>query len=195
MRGFRSNQPVSIKSLKEIMTTTTLEEAIKYLKYNEVLVANVPVNESEEREIVLVATIDEGGNGIIWQDASPKAPCQSTDVIPQVHDVGISCHLRTKKWILPMLNDTHRNDLYASSIKKACETVVQRIATQSSTNGSCSRKTIHVLDIGSGKHGRRNIFLLSTLLLYKKLIDLNLPFMSSFCRHRSSCYDRRKKSR
>lgn len=131
---------------------TTLEEAIKYLKYNEVLVANVPVNESEEREVVLVAAIDEGGNGISWQDASLKANSisfLSTDVVPKVRDVGILCHLRTKKWILPMLNDTHRNDLYASSIKKACETVVQRIVTQR-TNRSCSRESIHVLDIGSG---------------------------------------------
>jgi 2-polyprenyl-3-methyl-5-hydroxy-6-metoxy-1,4-benzoquinol methylase len=63
-------------------------------------------------------------------------------------DIGIQRHIRTKKWVIPMLNDDHRNKLYESSIRSACEAAVQRLKEREGE--VLQNDKIRILDIGSG---------------------------------------------
>ena len=132
---------------------STIEDAVKNARYNEAVVVTVSNEENnEKREIVLVATLDTKNGGVSWQDAG-AAQSRTHNLNIHAHaleasDIGIQRHLRTKSWINPMLNDEHRNSLYASSIRKACATVIQNLNRR---NQDCKEKeTVKVLDIGSG---------------------------------------------
>ena len=107
-----------------------ISRAVQSARYNEAVIVDV-----EGREIVLVATIDPLSGGLVWQDAAATSSEGS--------NVAILRHLRTKQWILPMLNDTIRNDHYQAAIHKACQTM-PCIAEQ------LVESKIRVLDIGSG---------------------------------------------
>ena len=75
-----------------------------------------------------------------WQDASQEV----RSALSKNADVGIARHLRTKKWVIPMLNDKHRNCLYEASISEACSTALDNLDVKKE-NG-----IVRVLDIGSG---------------------------------------------
>ena len=80
-------------------------------------------------------------------------------------DPGIVRHLRTKAWVLPMLNDARRNRMYDDAVREACRIAVgRRLAAgeespsddddDDATEGTAAKKkkktTIRILDIGSG---------------------------------------------
>ena len=103
---------------------SSIEDAIRNARYNEAVVVSVEGNNEEEsREIVLIASLDKQNGGVSWQDAN-------ADSHPDGFDVGILRHFRTKRWIVPMLNDIHRNNLYENSIRKAYQ-VCRRIIANS----------------------------------------------------------------
>lgn len=165
-----------------------IERALTTAKYNEAVIVTVPgeedyssaddsnSKEGKNREIVLVATLDEENGGVSWKDAmtctTPSPSVFNLNKIKEetLLDVSILRHLRTKKWVLPMLNDERRNRMYDAAICTACERVVQKRLIQE------KRKEINILDIGTGtgllamlaaKHCKRkiieNIGALSTL--------------------------------
>lgn len=115
-------------------------EAARKARYNEAIIVNVTSsaeNSDETRELVLVATLDENG-GVVWNEATSVAVDE---------DVGIVRHLRTKRWVLPMLNDRRRNELYDEAIRSASREAVRRVES----NGPLLNESIiHALDIGTG---------------------------------------------
>ena len=118
-----------------------VEDAVKNARYNEAVIVTVSnEDDTEKREIVLVAALDKTNGGVSWQDAE-AAP--STSRSPGSQDIGIQRHIRTKSWMYPMLNDNHRNFLYAKSIENACHSAVQNLRKS-------NEETLKVLDIGSG---------------------------------------------
>ncbi len=64
-------------------------------------------------DILLVASLDRENGGIRWNDVSA------------IED-PIERHLRTKVWLLPMLNDHRRTRLYRQAIRRASRDVVRR---------------------------------------------------------------------
>jgi type III protein arginine methyltransferase len=118
--------------------TDTIDEAVRNARYNEVVVLSTADDEGNSTEHVLIPILDSENGGVTWQDASIA---MSNDEF----DMGIKRHLRTKKWIIPMLNDQHRNKLYASAIEKACEDAMKRFREK----GEMLR-VFRILDIGSG---------------------------------------------
>ena len=125
---------------------SSIEEAVSNARYNEAVVVTVSNEEDDsKREIVLVASLDKVNGGISWQDAiTTTQSAQNEDGI----DIGIQRHMRTKKWVVPMLNDDHRNKLYESSIRHACEAAVQRLKEREGE--ALENNKIRILDIGSG---------------------------------------------
>ena len=123
-------------------------EAAREVRYNEAIIVNVTSEENPHatREIILTATLDERNGGIVWNNVSSS----------QDEDVGVVRHLRTKRWVLPMLNDNRRNQLYDDAIRAACREAVRRYTNRKSTSSSSSSSTrinescIHALDIGTG---------------------------------------------
>ena len=111
---------------------------------------NPGVSNASSDEIVLVASLDQSNGGIVWRRAdSNPPPSTSSDTSNSLEDdenedVGIMRHLRTKKWIIPMLHDIQRNSFYNLAIQKAC-TQVYTLAEQKD-----STKYVQVLDIGTG---------------------------------------------
>lgn len=136
---------------------TSVEDAVKKAKYNEAVVVSATNPDdplAPPEELVLVAQLDDVNGGITWN----RIPVSSTDDINNDDDVGILQHLRTKRWVLPMLNDQRRNDLYNEAIRRAAKEALKRMKE---TNGKCrngnedltpssSHPTIRALDIGSG---------------------------------------------
>ena len=96
-----------------------------------------------KRELVLVATLDEDNGGVIWQDAN-SAFTASASPTEATRDIGVQRHLRTKRWVLPMLNDHVRNTMYQEAIEKACRYQKSRL------NDRLDLESLRVLDIGSG---------------------------------------------
>ena len=153
----------------------TLSAAIQSARYNEAVVVSVN-DDSSSREIVLVACLDEENGGIIWRNESggmggddrdddataaaamSKSAYYATEVDTSANgrlrdDPGIIRHLRTKKWVLPMLNDERRNQLYQHAIRQACSEMCQRRAMESHNKDivdSIDKTKIRILDIGSG---------------------------------------------
>lgn len=72
-----------------------MEAALGRAKYPEIVTL-----QRDEDEIHLIATIDETNGGIQW-NVHPNPP-----------------HWRTKDWIVPMLNDSHRYELYQQAIQQ-----------------------------------------------------------------------------
>lgn len=70
----------------------------------------------------------------------------------------IARHLEAKQWILPMLNDTRRNQLYYQAIRQATETLQQQSLldaeqctdTSNDVNAAKTTTPIRVLDLGCG---------------------------------------------
>lgn len=134
------------------MTDLQLHDAIKSTKYNEAVILTVGKNsddnaDSGRREIVLVPLLDIENGGVVWKDAY-----SSTSSEPREIDAGISRHVRTKKWVIPMLNDDPRNKLYDVSIRKGCETAIEKILVgkgEQNLNEE-EKDKLRILDIGSG---------------------------------------------
>ncbi len=134
-------------------TSSQIHDAIKVSKYNEAVILTID-DESDEnsmaggREIVLIPSLDVENGGVMWNSASStSAPDQ---------EIGISRHLRTKKWVMPMLNDSLRNVLYDRSIRRACNDITTKVIQKlkSSREEEQAERgeepAIRVLDIGSG---------------------------------------------
>jgi len=130
--------------------------AIQSARYNEAVVVNVNNGDGDTSEIVLVACLDNENGGIVWKNANvcgdvatvAAATSNDTADTPNKEDIGIIRHLRTKRWVLPMLNDHRRNKLYDKAICDAVDKVVQRRIGSSDKEDEDS--TIRILDIGSG---------------------------------------------
>jgi hypothetical protein len=110
-----------------------IAKALQSARYNETVQISVSDGENS-REITLVACLDEDNGGIQWNDCS------------SIED-HLRRHLRTKRWVFPMLNDHRRNELYDKAIQRASEEVVN-VKRFSKEDGSPT--TFHGLDIGSG---------------------------------------------
>jgi protein arginine N-methyltransferase 7 len=108
-----------------------IRRAVRAARYNEVVVVNMEDDEGTKREIVLACEIDKVHGGLVWQVAADDSDPHSS----------IIRHLRTKKWILPMLNDETRNTMYQDAIQKACEKLA---------SDQLESNVIRILDIGSG---------------------------------------------
>jgi len=130
--------------------------AIQSARYNEAVVVNVNKSDDDTSEIVLVACLDHDNGGIVWKNANicgdvatdiTSTTSNNTAATSYQEDIGIVRHLRTKRWVLPMLNDHRRNKLYNFAIRDA-KKVVQRRIDSSGKEGEDS--TIRILDIGSG---------------------------------------------
>ena len=100
-----------------------LAEALKAARYNEAVVCTVPGASDDEpsRELVMVAALDEVNGGIEWKDliAETQKATSAADEQLSAEDIALRRHLRTKRWVLPMLNDHLRNELYDRAIEKA----------------------------------------------------------------------------
>ena len=107
-----------------------ISRAVQSARYNEAVIVDV-----DGQEIVLVATIDQSSGGLVWQDATTSSSGGE--------DVAILRHLRTKMWILPMLNDVTRNEFYQAAVRNACQALP--ILSEKLIDSE-----ITVLDIGSG---------------------------------------------
>jgi len=126
--------------------------AIQSARYNEAVVVNVNNGDGDTSEIVLVACLDHENGGIVWKNANVRTNSTTTSNgtagTSYQEDIGIVRHLRTKRWVLPMLNDHRRNKLYDKAICNAVDKVVQRRIGSSDKEDEDS--TIRILDIGSG---------------------------------------------
>jgi protein arginine N-methyltransferase 7 len=107
-----------------------ISRAVQSARYNEAVIVDV-----EGQEIVLVATVDQSSGGLVWQDATSPSSGEK--------NVAILRHLRTKSWMLPMLNDVTRNEFYQAAIRKACQALP--ILAEELVDSE-----INILDIGSG---------------------------------------------
>lgn len=138
------------------MTDSQLQDALKSAKYNEAVILTVASSSSDEglnlkknndrREIVLVPSLDIDNGGVVWKDACTSS---ITSSLSSEIDVGISRHIRTKKWVIPMLNDDRRNKLYDTSIKRGCKAAIEKILDRKQGDTD-EIETMRVLDIGSG---------------------------------------------
>jgi protein arginine N-methyltransferase 7 len=125
-------------------------------------------------ELVLVASLDQQNGGLTWNSLTQEqdekkgkddsttskvlvgASCDErssqddrTTMKSYPKDPALQRHLATKQWIMPMLHDQRRNDLYSQAIERACEEVWKRMESQSSQAQRSSR-CWHTLDIGTG---------------------------------------------
>jgi protein arginine N-methyltransferase 7 len=122
-----------------------ISAAVQAARYNEAVVVNVEDEDGVKRELVLVATIDAANGGVVWKNVSEESNGdKDTDVDD---DIGIRCHLRTKRWVLPMLNDKPRNEMYQEAIQQACKEAVAKHKELTTKDVPAS---FYVLDIGSG---------------------------------------------
>ncbi len=150
---------IIIISMSCNQTTTQIHDAIKCSKYNEAVILTIDEGtsdeeqQSEKREIVLIPSLDAENGGIVWNDANSSSGLG----VAKDHDVGIARHLRTKRWVMPMLNDKLRNKLYDVSIRKGSEDIVKNIVSKLNNDqdeenvaGNQEQQSIRVLDIGSG---------------------------------------------
>jgi len=122
---------------------SSIEEAVSNARYNEAVVVTVNGEDESQREIVLVAALDKVNGGVSWQDATTQSINNEIDI-----DIGIQRHMRTKKWVFPMLNDDHRNKLYESSIRNACVAAINN--RKEGQEETFNNEKIRILDIGSG---------------------------------------------
>ena len=125
-------------------------QAVQKARYNEAVIVNVASEENgASREIILTATLDETNGGVVWNDVAAASREGSSD-----DDVGIVRHLRTKRWVIPMLNDKRRNELYDEAIRAASREAVKRFKSRTLASSSPTRiqeaQCIHALDIGTG---------------------------------------------
>ena len=135
-----------------------IARAVQHAAYNDAVVVQVL---DGGRELVLVATIDQSGGGVVWQDVAATATtADSSD------GVAILRHLRTKRWILPMLNDCTRNHMYKGAIQQACQkacahaaasvastmdaTATVAVAATATDCADTNPHVVSVLDIGTG---------------------------------------------
>ena len=124
-------------------------EVARKARYNETIVVNVTSAEEanpddETREILLTATLDEQGGGVVWNDATLSSNGRL------IEDEGIVRHLRTKRWIAAMLNDRRRNDRYDEAILAASKETLRRFKSQKLQSNDKHNPCIHALDIGTG---------------------------------------------
>ena len=126
----------------------TIASTIQSARYNEAVVVTVNDDSNNNTsEIVLIACLDTQHGGIEWKNAATSS---DEDAVALQEDIGIIRHLRTKRWVLPMLNDHRRNILYDNAVRNACNEIVKRRCAADATNGRKEDSTIRILDIGSG---------------------------------------------
>ena len=138
------------------MDSEEITAAIQSSRYNDTVIVNIDNknnNNEEQQEILLIPCLDQVNGGIVWNDlaAATASSASSTNdgSDDDEIDIGILRHLRTKKWVFPMLNDRRRNELYETAIRATSQEAVIRWHNRNSNNSS-SNKTVRVLDIGSG---------------------------------------------
>jgi len=139
------------------MESTTSEEnellqmvqnAVQSAKFNDVVIINTNQDKKSSssdpsEEIILTASLDTSSGGIVWKRVSVDPPTNTNTHLtshPFQNDIGIQLHLRTKKWLFPMLQDEPRNQLYEKAIQKATQIILCK--------NTLSK--IQVLDIGAG---------------------------------------------
>jgi type III protein arginine methyltransferase len=97
----------------------------------------------QQQEIALSSCLDEENGGVQWNPISNGATTENQSTL-------LSHYLQTKPWIIPMLNDTKRNELYFKAIERA----VAKLRAKTSTAASCASSPVattwNVLDIGCG---------------------------------------------
>eukprot|EP00957_Ditylum_brightwellii_P010362 783463-Ditylum_brightwellii.AAC.1 len=130
-----------------------LSKAIESARYNDAVIVNVsPHSEGQDdknqKEIILVASLDEVNGGIVWNDV--HATTASAMKNGKEEDLGLLRHLRTKQWVLPMLHDEWRNKLYDEAIREAVVAVAKRKKKNDGEHDDRGQESIRVLDIGSG---------------------------------------------
>jgi hypothetical protein len=128
-----------------------LSTALDAAKWKEIVTVQADnASDSNEQQTVLnlVATLDSQHGGLQW------------NAIP--NDQVVARHLEAKQWIMPMLNDTSRNELYYRAIGEALAQLQQEsiILQDDITNAnihhsivdesSSHTKRIRVLDLGCG---------------------------------------------
>jgi type III protein arginine methyltransferase len=137
-------------------------EAISKAKYNETVQVTVNYNNCDDsddndeqhetrrpRQLLLAASLDPDNGGLTWNDVGANRDENDSDN-GDGDDEAIRRHLRTKKWIFPMLNDHTRNKLYQEAIERASADVVRRFATGRDDNDTNVDNVLRCLDIGSG---------------------------------------------
>jgi type III protein arginine methyltransferase len=157
--------------------------ALQSARYNELVHLEV-ADGDEAREVCLVACLDERNGGIVWNpipDAHVAAAASSAETKAKADpgaddessaestaDRRIQRHLRTKRWVLPMLNDHRRNELYQRAIARAVDHDARRLDETSSPPGENGEENIEVsaLDIGSGSG-------LLSMMAAQSVLDLN----------------------
>lgn len=103
----------------------TLTQALQAARYGEIVELQV-----EHDTVYLAASLDVEHGGILWQPIDPSTRWAR--------------HLRTKQWILPMLNDQPRNQYYQQAIRLAAEELRIRHVPDNPS------EPMRVLDIGAG---------------------------------------------
>lgn len=115
----------------------TIKEALQKARWNEIVEFTVETSLEEDGEdgetdepeqVFLVAELDTEYGGVSWN--------------PLPHSLVPQYYLQAKRWIVPMLNDHERNQVYLKAIQAAVEKIKGR-----SVNDD---EPVHVLDIGSG---------------------------------------------
>lgn len=121
-----------------------ISRAIQSAKYNECVQITVVDDEGNSQEVCLVACLDNENGGVQWNavDNLCNTNCNS-------YSNSLRRHLRTKRWIFPMLNDHQRNDLYTMAIDRASERLTSRFCSSDAVENPSHTK-VHCLDIGSG---------------------------------------------
>jgi len=135
------------------MFTDELVAALKLARYHDVVIVTHKQEEigkdkdskddnSIPTEHVFIPTLDRNYGGIQWNDAHVKqSPL----------DIGIQRHLQTKRWMMPMLKDHHRNILY----EKAIQSSLYDLYKQKQLQLTCEKDfhtctALRALDIGTG---------------------------------------------
>ena len=119
-----------------------LQQAINAATYRDVVSISLSskednVNNNTEEELVLVASLDRSNGGLTWNRLHQDLE-NTESLYPS--DSALVRYLETKQWVMPMLHDTTRNELYEKAIEQACSEVWKRV------NGN----KLHALDIGTG---------------------------------------------
>jgi protein arginine N-methyltransferase 7 len=132
------------------MSEEDVARALQTATYNESVQISVTDQEGNSHEISLVACLDEEHGGVQWNTIDDVGTVDANS--------GAALrrrHLRTKRWIFPMLNDHRRNELYEEAIERASDEISRRLLAVNNNGGEENDappdvKTVHCLDIGSG---------------------------------------------
>jgi protein arginine N-methyltransferase 7 len=107
-------------------------EAIQKARYNETVTVSVDGsdNDGKHHDICLVPCLDEQNGGIQWNPLSNN-DTDGNNMDSHSHLIPAQVrHLRTKRWLFPMLNDHRRNELYEQAIEASTGHLVEQLVLQ-----------------------------------------------------------------